>query len=155
MVNVRSYVRIADDKTAAWLYLYAPEDGTSYEKSEVIRYLHLSGVQAGINESHVAAMCKKKIYEREVKIASSEKGEPGREGHFEFFFSTEKPKPEIRKDGSVDYRSMSLVQNVDEGQLLAVYHPAVQGTAGRDVTGAVEKVNMYKAETSHRQRYYQ
>ena len=144
MVNVKSYVRIADDKTAAWLYLYAPEDGTSYEKSEVIRYLHLSGVQAGINESHVAAMCKKKIYEREVKIASSEKGEPGREGHFEFFFSTEKPKPEIRKDGSVDYRSMSLVQNVDEGQLLAVYHPAVQGTAGRDVTGAVEKVNMYK-----------
>ena len=82
MVNVRSYVRIADDKTAAWLYLYAPEDGTSYEKSEVMRYLHLSGVQAGINESHVAAMCKKKIYEREVKIASSEKGEPGRHKFF-------------------------------------------------------------------------
>ncbi len=39
---------------------------------------------------------------------------------------------------------MSLVQNVEEGQLLAIYHPAVQGTSGRDVTGAVEKVNTYK-----------
>lgn len=144
MVNVKSYVRIAEDKTEAWLYLYAPEDGTGYEKAEILRYLQLSGVKAGINESHVAAMCKKKIYEREVKIATSEKGDPGSEGRFEFFFNTEKPKPEIRNDGTVDYRSMSLVQNVDEGQLLAIYHPAVQGTSGRDVTGQFEKANMYK-----------
>ncbi|MBO5031855.1 MAG: DUF342 domain-containing protein [Lachnospiraceae bacterium] len=144
MVNVKSYVRITDDKTEAWLYLCAPEDGASYEKPEIMRYLQHNGVVAGINESHVAAMCKKKIYEREVKIAASEKGEPGREGRFEFFFNTEKPKPEIRNDGTVDYRSMSLVQNVEEGQLLAVYHPAVQGTSGRDVTGAFEKANAYK-----------
>lgn len=144
MVNVKSYVRITDDKTEAWLYLCAPEDGTNYEKSEIMRYLQLNGVMAGINESHIAAMCKKKIYEREVKIAASEKGDPGSEGRFEFFFNTEKPKPEIRNDGTVDYRSMSLVQNVEEGQLLAVYHPAVQGTSGRDVTGAFEKANAYK-----------
>ena len=144
MVNVKSYVRITEDKTEAWLYLCAPEDGTKYEKSEIMRYLQLNGVMAGINESHVAAMCKKQIYEREVKVAASEKGDPGIEGRFEFFFNTEKPKPEIRKDGTVDYRSMSLVQNVEEGQLLAIYHPAVQGTSGRDVTGAFEKANMYK-----------
>ena len=93
MVNVKSYVRIADDKTEAWLYLCAPEEGTKYEKPEIIRYLQLNGVVAGINESHVAAMCKKQIYEREVKIATSEKGDPGSAGRFEFFFSTEKPKP--------------------------------------------------------------
>lgn len=144
MVNVRSYVRISDDKKEAWLYLCAPDDGTSYEKSEIMRYLQVNNVVAGINESHVAAMCKKKIYDREVKVAASELGDPGKEGYYEFFFNTEKPKPEIRKDGSVDYRSMSLIQNVDEGQLLALYHPAVQGTSGRDVTGAFEKANTYK-----------
>ena len=145
MVNVKSYVRIAEDKTEAWLYLCAPEDdSTSYEKSEIMRYLQLNNVVAGINESHIAAMCKKRIYEREVKIATSEKGIPGHDGRYEFFFNTEKPRPEIRKDGSVDYRSMSLLQNVDEGQLLAVYHPAEQGTTGRDVTGAIEKATIYK-----------
>lgn len=144
MVNVKSYVRITEDKTEAWLYLCAPDDGTKYEKSEIMRYLQLNNVVAGINESHVAAMCKKQIYEREVKVASSVKGEPGREGYFEFFFNTEKPKPKINKDGTVDYRSMSLVQNVTEGDKLAVYHPAVQGTSGRDVTGAFEKANIYR-----------
>ncbi len=144
MVNVKSYVRITDDKSEAWLYLCAPDDGSRYEKSEIIRYLQLNNVVAGINESHIAAMCKKQIYEREVKVASSVKGAPGKEGYFEFFFDTEKPKPKINKDGTVDYRSMSLVQNVTEGSLLAVYHPAVQGTSGRDVTGAFEKVNLYR-----------
>lgn len=144
MVNVKSYVRITEDKTEAWLYLCAPEDGTEYEKSEVMSYLQHHGVVAGINESHVAAMCRKKIYEREVKIATSETGEPGKSGHYEFFFNTEKPKPEVRKDGTVDYRSMSLVQNVEEGALLAEYHPAVQGTPSRDVTGNFEKTNLYK-----------
>lgn len=144
MVNVKSYVRITEDKTEAWLYLCAPDDGIKYEKGEIMRYLQLNNVVAGINESHVAAMCKKQIYEREVKVASSVKGDPGREGYFEFFFNTEKPKPKINKDGTVDYRSMSLVQNVTEGDKLAVYHPAVQGTSGRDVTGAFEKANVYR-----------
>ena len=144
MVNVKSYVRITEDKKEAWLYLCAPDDGEMYEKSEIMRYLQLNNVVAGINESHIAAMCRKQIYEREVKVATSVKGDPGREGYFEFFFDTEKPKPKINNDGTVDYRSMSLVQNVTEGSLLALYHPAVQGTSGRDVTGAFEKLTIHK-----------
>lgn len=144
MVNVKSYVRITDDRTEAWLYLCAPEDQESYEKAEIISFLQKNNVQVGINESHVAAMCKKKIYDREVKVASSEPGEAGHEGFYEFFFDLEKKKPAIRKDGSVDYRSMSLVQNVEENTLLAKYHPAIQGTPGRDVTGGSEKPIIYK-----------
>ena len=63
MVNSKSYVRITDDKTEAWLYLCAPEEGAGYEKTEIIQYLQKNKVVAGINESNVAAMCKKKIYE--------------------------------------------------------------------------------------------
>lgn len=144
MVNVRSYVRITDDNSEAWLYLCAPVGADKYDKSEIMHYLHVNKVVAGINESHVAAMCNKKIYEREVQIASSEKGIPGKEGYYEFLFNTEKPKPEIRKDGTVDYTSMSLIQNVEAGDLLAVYHPAEQGTSGRDVTGKFEKTQLCK-----------
>lgn len=144
MISSKSYVRITDDNSEAWLYLCAPEGQDSYQKSEVLQYLHKNQVVAGINESNVAAMCKKCIYEREVKIAASEKGEEGHDGYFEFFFSTEKKKPEIRKDGSVDYQSMSLIQDVEEGDLLARYHPAKIGTPGRDVLGHIEKAPVFK-----------
>ena len=124
--------------------LIVSTDAEFYEKSEIMHYLNVNKVVAGINESHVMAMCKKKIYEREVKVASKVMGEAGQPGYYEFKFSTEKPKPEIRKDGSVDYRAMSLIQNVEEGDLLAIYHPAVQGTSSRDVTGAFDKSDLYK-----------
>lgn len=144
MVSDKSYVRVTDDKTEAWLYLCAPENEENYDKTEIIQYLQKNKVIAGINESNIAAMCKKKIYEREVKVAASEKGEEGCAGHYEFFFETGKRKPAIRKDGSVDYRSMSLIQNVVEGELLARYHPAVQGTSGRDVLGGTQKAAVFK-----------
>lgn len=144
MVNVKSYVRINEEHTEAWLYLCAPETQNHYEKSEILRFIQNNKVVAGINESNVAAMCKKKIYDREVKIATSELGEPGHEGYFEFFFETGKKKPKINIDGSVDYRSMSLVESVEEGDLVARYHPAEQGTSGRDVMGAFEKPVLYK-----------
>lgn len=144
MVSDKSYVRVTDDKTEAWLYLCAPENEENYDKTEIIQYLQKNKVIAGINESNIAAMCKKKIYEREVKVAASEKGEEGCAGHYEFFFETGKRKPAIRKDGSVDYRSMSLIQNVVEGELLARYHPAVQGTPGRDVLGGTQKAAVFK-----------
>lgn len=144
MVSDKSYVRVTEDHSEAWLYLCAPEDEQSYTKSEIIQYLHENQVIAGINESNVAAMCKKRIYEREVKVAMSEKGEEGCNGHYEFFFDNEEKKPTIRKDGSVDYRSMSLIQNVEEGDLLARYHPAMQGKPGRDVLGNSEKPLTFK-----------
>lgn len=144
MVNVKSYVRISDEHNEAWLYLCAPENKDEYDKQEVLQYIQRNKVVAGINTSNVAAMCKKKIYEREVKIASSEIGEVGSSGRYEFFFETGKRKPAIRKDGSVDYVSMSLIQSVEEGTLLARYYPAKQGIPGRDVMGASEKPVLYK-----------
>ncbi len=144
MVNSKSYVRITDDKTEAWLYLCAPEGEGQYDKTEIIQYLQKNQVIAGINQSNVAAMCKKKIYEREVKVAVSEKGEEGCSGHYEFFFDTGKRKPIIRSNGSVDYRSMNLIQNAKAGDLLAIYHPAVQAKPGRDVTGGMQKGAVYK-----------
>ena len=44
MVNSKSYVRITDDKTEAWLYLCAPEEGAGYEKTEIIQYLQKNKV---------------------------------------------------------------------------------------------------------------
>ena len=43
----------------------------------------------------------------------------------------------IREDGSVDYQSMNMVNSVQEGDVLAKYHPAVDGVPGMDVSTAM------------------
>ena len=46
-------------------------------------------------------------------------------------------KPTIRPDGTADYMSIKTIETVKEGDVIAVYHPAVQGARGMSVRGQV------------------
>lgn len=135
--KTQTYVRITEDDRQAWLYLMPREDGSSYTKEELVKLLHEHEVTAGINEDNLIAMAKKKVYEREIKVAEAVAPIEGKDGYYEYFFdlngSTRRPK--IREDGSVDYQSMNMINNVRKGTVLAKYHPMEEGTPGKDVRG--------------------
>ncbi len=132
-----TYVRITENDRQAWLYLCPKADGSSYTKNELIELLAENDVIAGINEDILIAMVKKKVYEREIKVAEYIAPKEGTDGFYEYFFDINRgrKKPLIREDGSVDYQSMNMVNSVQEGDVLAKYHPAVEGVPGVDVRG--------------------
>ncbi len=133
----KTYVRITEDDRQAWLYLMPKEDGNGYTKDELLGILHEHDVVSGINEDNLIAMSKKKVYEREIKVAEFKDSVPGKDGYYEYFFdiNSSTKRPTIREDGSVDYQSMNMVNNVKEGELLALYHPPIDGVPGKDVRG--------------------
>ena len=140
-----TYVRITDDKTQAWLYLTPKEDDSSYTKEELIHILDANGVVAGLNVSNLAAMAKKKVYEREICVAKKVEPVQGVDGYYEYAFDKDyKRMPRIREDGSVDYTGFSIFQTVKKGSLLARYHKAVPGSAGQDVCGNLIPVGPVK-----------
>lgn len=130
-------VRISEDGLEAWLYLCNKADGSSYSKDEIKKILLDHQVKFGYLESNIAAMAKKGIYKREVKIAVGVPVVPGQNGYYEYFVETEdfSKHPKINADGSVNYQSMYLLQNVKKGQKLALYHEAVEGVKGMTVKG--------------------
>ncbi|MBD5540804.1 MAG: DUF342 domain-containing protein [Lachnospiraceae bacterium] len=132
-----TYVRVTEDDRQAWLYLVPKEDGSVYTKDELVMILNENEVVAGIDEDLLIAMAKKKVYEREIKVAEFVEPVEGKDGYYEYFFdvNSETKKPAIREDGSVDYQSMNMVNNVKKGTVLAKYHPAVEGIPGSDVRG--------------------
>lgn len=133
----KSYVVISDNDDAAWMYLVAKENDQPYTKSELMDLLHENGVMAGINEDNLIAMVKKKVYDREIKVAETVAPVPGKDGYYEFLFDVNGTvkKPAIKEDGSVDYQSMNMVNSVQAGTPLAKYHPAEQGKPGTNVRG--------------------
>lgn len=136
-----TYLRIEEDEMTAWLYLAPPDHGQIYTKDELKTYLEKSGVVKGYHESNLAAMVKKKVYDREILVAKGAETVPGQDGYFEYLFSPEEyGVPKIREDGTVDYTNVSALQNVRKGDKVAVYHYAVQGTDGYTVRGAEMKV---------------
>lgn len=132
-----NYITISEDSMQAFLFLQAKPGGESYENEELKERLRAAGVVSGFHESNLAAMSKKKVYGREVLVAEGTPPVQGTPGYYEYEIETEdyRKHPRIREDGSVDYQSMNLLQNVQAGQVLAVYHAAVQGTDGEDVRG--------------------
>lgn len=131
-------VRVTEDAMEAWLYLAPKEDKEEgYTKEELLELLSEHGVCHGINQSNIAAMAKKKVYNREIKVAQATQAKPGKDGYYEFSVPEDETMkmPEIRKDGSVDYQSMSVLTNVKQGDVIARYHKAVFGVDGMDVFG--------------------
>ncbi|SKC07320.1 hypothetical protein SAMN06296386_1189 [Lachnospiraceae bacterium] len=135
-----SRVVIRDSEMKAYLTLVPPEKGKEYTKDDLLGLLEEAGITDGIDSSRLAAMAKKHLYNREELVAEGKPAVPGQDGYYEYFFDTSDPKtrrPQIREDGSVDYTSVNVIECVNNGDKLAVYHPAVQGETGITVKGKV------------------
>lgn len=131
-----SRLSFSEDNMSVWLYLNPPEAGKSYQKEEILDFLRSMGVVTGFHTSNIAAVLKKNIYHKEVLVAAGMNPREGRDGYYEFMFSPHRLNaPMIRSDGSVDYSTMGMLQNVAKGDIVAVYHRAVQGASGYTVKG--------------------
>lgn len=137
-----TYLRIDEDEMAAWLYLTPPAEGQTYTKRDLENYLELNGVIKGYHSSNLSAMVKKRVYDREILVAKGAEKKPGRDGYFEYLFAPEEHSgPKVNEDGSVDYSSMSALQNVHKGDKVAIYHYAEQGVDGYTVLGGQMKAD--------------
>ena len=135
--SLHTYVRVESDGSAAWLYLETRDKGNFYTKNELYQILSESQVLEGIEHAVLSEVLRKKICDREVKVACMIPPEQGRDGYFEYFFDTsrERPTPKIRPDGSVDYQSMHALRTVKKGDVVAVYHPKTEGKQGNSIFG--------------------
>ena len=73
-----------------------------------------------------------------ILIAEGTPAKPGKNGWFEFFVRLDLPRI---PDGGVDYVNIEAFEMVDEGEKLAVYHPAEKGIDGENIFGEVLHAN--------------
>lgn len=135
----RITVEVSEDAMTATVRLAVTEDGSLYTASEIMGELRKKRVITGIKSDIILNMANNCRYEEDVEVAFGLPMNPGADGYYEFTFETRKiTEPQIREDGTVDYAAAARLQNVKEGDVIAIYHPAVAGTKGYNVLG-VEK----------------
>ncbi len=127
-------IRISDDDMKAFLYI-ADDIKEKYDSEGAVRqFLKEKGVTYGIIEENLKELLEKQLYNREVLIAEGIPPQNGVDGYYEYKFNLDfSKKPKIRPDGTVDYWSIKMVETVEEGQVIAIYHKAYQGTDGMNV----------------------
>lgn len=128
-------IRISDNDMRAFLYMPIPTEG-SYTEADIQRVLHEEGIVYGIQEEKIQEALKKEQYNCEILIAEGMQPQDGVDGYYEYKFSQEfNRKPKKCPDGIMDYWSIKLIETVEKGQVIAVYHKAYQGMDGKNIKG--------------------
>lgn len=121
------------------------EEKPNYTIDQMLNLIEQAGIEYGIDESMVSSLCQDPVYDSDIVIAVGKEPTEGQNGYFEYHFEQEfSNKPTIRPDGSVDFLSIKVIEVVHEGDLIATYHPAIQGEPGTSVRGSEVEPKMMR-----------
>ncbi|MBO5247115.1 MAG: DUF342 domain-containing protein [Eubacterium sp.] len=124
-------VRITEDYMAAYMTIPSIDSGEKYTVEYLTDVLHLNQIKIGILTENLQKMIDHRIFDREVLVAQGADPEDGKNGYFEYLFETNlSQKPIMLDNGTVDYKNIKMIELVEAGQEIAIYHPPTKGTNG-------------------------
>jgi uncharacterized protein (DUF342 family) len=129
---------ITEGEMKVVIVMSEPGPGGSDLTAEYIgSYLQSNGVVFGVKEAVLAELQDSPRYGRPVVVAEGIKAKDGSNASVNYLFKhDEKDAVKLKeKDGRVDFKDISTIENVVAGQLLARKLPAEQGQTGQTVTG--------------------
>ncbi|SEK17512.1 MULTISPECIES: FapA family protein [Pseudobutyrivibrio] len=134
-------VQVSSDGLEATMTFKIPDGKNEVPKftaAQLLGFLSNANVSFGIDQEMLARLADSPIYGRPIKVAAGTPQQQGTPGYYEYLFDTNfNRKPTIRPDGTADYMSIKTIETVQEGDVIATYHPAVQGSRGMSVRGQI------------------
>lgn len=130
-------VRITKDCMEAYMTVPMPEEDSEekYTVEYLAEALRLNHVKIGIIQEKLQEIIDQNIYDKEMLVALGEEAKDGQNGYYEYLFETNlSQKPIVQEDGTVDYRNIKMIELVEAGQTIAIYHPATAGTNGYNLS---------------------
>ena len=138
-------IDITDRKMKAFISVKEPDEGKpqSVSANDLNYALEKAGVKYGVKEDVVNDIITGKKWGEKFLVAIGTEPTRGEDAKFEYFFPTEKSlRPQIKENGHVDYKEISVVNSVEKDSLLVRKTAPTFGTKGVDVTGtAVAAIN--------------
>lgn len=134
-------VEVMEDGMSAYLTVVPPPSGGSLRLTveDIKDVLKKEGVIYGYDEKAILNISRQpeKELNRAISVAKGTLPVKGKDALIDYKFDINKDKVYFKEgeDGRVDYRELNLIENVQEGQLLAVKMPSLPGKPGMTVRG--------------------
>jgi hypothetical protein len=132
-------VEIADGEMKATIVASEPGAGGADPTADYLRgALQSRGVVHGIKDDVLVEFESSPRYNRPIGAAEGTRAHDGADARVVYQFRRERDGLALKeKDGRVDFKDISQIENVVAGQLLARKVPAEPGEAGMTITGTV------------------
>ncbi|MCL2030863.1 MAG: FapA family protein, partial [Oscillospiraceae bacterium] len=131
-------ITVSKDKRSASYLITPPQYGGRSITPVMLRdAVAKAGVTYGIREVVMSRQEEAPVYDSPVIFARAKEPVNGIDGRLEYHFTTELEKrPQLRPDGTVDYKELGALPNVRKGDRLVTMFPGTPGEAGTDVLGS-------------------
>lgn len=135
-LNSKASVQISYDERMASITLTPPKTGGLDMDIETMKtLLQEKGVVFGVDEEALGELFDNPIYGKPVTVAFCKEPMRGEDAVVTYGFETDRKTIKTETDNErIDYREMSVVQNVATDQVLATKKPATDGEEGLTVT---------------------
>ncbi len=132
-------VDITDGAMKAVIIVNEPGFGGADTSADYVRsFLASNGVVHGVKDDVLDGLENAPRYGRPIVVAEGTRARDGANARIEYHFKLERDAVTLReKDGRVDFKDISRVENVVAGQLLAKKIPAEAGQPGQTVTASM------------------
>ncbi len=129
-------INLSRDKMEASIWVSAAEGGKEFTLETLKEELFQGQVVFGIDEELLKKIVDHKWTDGYVKVAKGKAPIDGIDGKAIYLFDTDKSfKPIILEDGTVDFKQLNIIRNVNRGELLVEIIPPTDGVPGTDVCG--------------------
>ncbi|MFB6355081.1 MAG: FapA family protein [bacterium] len=135
-IDTQYEIDISDDALHAELTIRPPKfGGDPPDMEELRRQLKHAEVVEGINWDVVENMVESKRYNETVEVARGREPESGDDARIKYHFKTQSDPQFDSEASQVNFRELGLIENVDEGDLLAEKIEPSPGRPGLTVRG--------------------
>lgn len=139
-INERMEIFISEDKMRAEVIFICPQkDGELLKEEDIFEQISKLNIKIGLNLSSIEDFIKTRNYNKKYLIANGIPPGKSKDGFLKYFVDIEekKIKPKILDDGSIDYKSLDLFENVKSGTILVSKVDPIKGENGKDIYGGI------------------
>ena len=129
-------VVISGDKMTAYVRIKTYADDQKIVKEDILGAINEKKIKYGILEEEIEKFCELGEYKRELKAVRGLPATKGANGSIEYHFQkVMSGKPHQRDDGTLDYKTLDIIQNITKGALLCTMVMPLDGTDGINILG--------------------
>ncbi|MBQ6781927.1 MAG: FapA family protein [Treponema sp.] len=131
-------IEVSEDEMKATATISAPlVGGSDITVSQIKKALKTQGVCAGISDEKITALVDNPTFDKPVVVAEAVVPVDGKDAYIEYHFETDRSKLRAKESatGQVNFKELNLVQNVVQGQPLAVKILPEKGKNGKTIFG--------------------
>ena len=137
VINSIVIVDVSSDQMQAYVTVFPPQNGgRDIDALKLREVLMQKGIVFGIDEALFNDIVMKKLYNEKLLIAVGTPKVDGKDAIIDEFFPHEQEViPYEKEDGTVDFKTLNIIRELNMGTLVAKKIPATAGSNGTTVTG--------------------